>query len=296
MSIAPERSRIAFQKTERAVLKLALAQDAESVHTFRTTSRRLQTLLEQILTDRDRNQKKLVKLLERIRKRAGKVRDIDVQLAALRSLKVLQEPRRKTQLVHALIELRAKHEKRLGKMLTKETIREIRKRLKRGFKNLEREGSRDAMVVARKMLSEVVRPPGPVTEDVLHQYRIAVKRARYAAEFAPKSTQAAQFITQLKRLQDAVGNWHDWLTLTQTASKQLGEVSQSSLVAALHNVTSGKFRHAVAALSASSTIRPAVNEPTTAETAPRTVLLSAVPSRKPGGSPARPVGRDQTAA
>ena len=47
-----------------------------------------------------------------------------------------------------------------------------------------------------------------------------------------------------------VGNWHDWLTLTQTAAKRLGDVNQSSLVAALHNVTGGKFRHAVAALSA----------------------------------------------
>ena len=75
------------------------------------------------------------------------------------------------------------------------------------------------------MLAEVVRPSGPVTEDVLHQYRIPVKRARYAAEFAPKSTEAAQFITQIKRLQDAIGDWHDWLTLTQTASKQIGEVS-----------------------------------------------------------------------
>jgi CHAD domain-containing protein len=152
------------------------------------------------------------------------------------------------------------------------------------------------MAIARKMLSEVVRPAGPVTEDVLHQYRIAVKRARYAAEFAPKSAQAEQFITQLKRLQDAVGNWHDWLTLTQTASKRIGEVSQSSLVAALHNVTSGKFRHAVAALSASSTIQPAASEPTTAETALKPIPMRAIPSRKPGGRPATPVTRDQTAA
>ena len=84
-----------------------------------------------------------------------------------------------------------------------------------------------------------------------------MKRARYAAEFAPKSAEAAQFITQLKRLQDAVGNWHDWLTLTQAAAKRLGDVNQSSLVAALHNVTAGKFRHAVAALSASPTIQDA---------------------------------------
>ena len=38
----------------------------------------------------DRNQKKLLKLLSRIRKRAGKVRDLDVQLAALRSVKIPQ--------------------------------------------------------------------------------------------------------------------------------------------------------------------------------------------------------------
>ena len=72
----------------------------ESVHGFRTTSRRLQILLEELLPNRDRNQKKLLKMLNRIRKRAGKVRDLDVQLAALRSLKVPQEPRRKTQLMH----------------------------------------------------------------------------------------------------------------------------------------------------------------------------------------------------
>jgi CHAD domain-containing protein len=117
------------------------------------------------------------------------------------------------------------------------------------------------------MLKEIIRPAGPVSEDVLHQYRTVVKRARYAAEFAPKSAEAAQFISQVKRLQDAVGNWHDWLTLTQSASKRLGDVSQSSLVAVLHNVTGSKFRHAVAALSASPTLhsveKPAVSKPPT---------------------------------
>src|SRR5258708_39666477 len=136
MSIAPERSqlefqRLAFQKMERALLKLSSGQDAETVHGFRTTSRRLQTLLEQVVPERARNQKKLLKMLDRIRKRAGKLRDIDVQLAALRSLKVPQEPRRKTQLMHSLVELRAKHEKALRQLLTKEKIREIRNRLKR---------------------------------------------------------------------------------------------------------------------------------------------------------------------
>jgi CHAD domain-containing protein len=293
MSIAPERSKVVFQKTERALLKLSLQQDAESVHTFRTTTRRLQTLLEQLLPGRDRNQKKLLKMLERIRKRAGKVRDIDVQLAALRSLKIPQEPRRKTQLMHGLIELRVKHEKKLRKMLTKEAIRDARKRLRRGSRQVHPDTSLVALTVARTMLAGVARPSGPISEDVLHQYRIVIKRARYAAEFAPRTAESAQFIAQVKRLQDAVGNWHDWLTLTKTAAKRLGEVNQSSLVAALHNVTGSKFRNAVAALSASPTTQattspvPSTHSAAKPETEQPRKLGSTIPAL---------VGRTETAA
>jgi hypothetical protein len=51
-------------------------------------------------------------------------------------------------------------------------------------------------------------------------------------------------------MQDAAGDWHDWFTLTRTAAKRLGDVHESSLVAALHNVTGAKFRSAVTVLSA----------------------------------------------
>jgi CHAD domain-containing protein len=215
----------------------------------------LQTLLEHIVSERDRNQKKLIKMLDRVRRRAGKVRDLDAQLAALRSLKVQQEPRRKTQLMHRLIELRARHEKKLRNLLDRKTIAEIRKRLKRSAKKLNLEGSRDPLTVARTMVGELTRPAGPLSEELLHHYRTIVKRARYAAEFAPKSAEAARFAAQLRRLQDAVGPWHDWLTLTRTATKQLGDVNQSSLVAVLHNVVGGKFRQAVAGLSTSPAIQ-----------------------------------------
>ena len=267
MSISSERGSLIFQKTERALRNLSSSQQAENVHSFRTATRRLQTLLEQLLPKRDRNQKKVLKSLERIRKRAGKVRDVDVQLAALRSLKIPQEPRRKTQLMQGLIEIRSRHERRLRKLLTKDAVRDVRKRLARTAKEVGLEVSRDPLSVAREILAGVERPAGPATEEVLHQYRIVVKRARYAAEFAPKSAEATQFINQLKHLQDAVGNWHDWFTLTQSAAKRLGDINQSSLVAALHNVTAVKFRHAVAAVSAPPAVQvsakalPAIPEP-----------------------------------
>jgi len=247
MLISPDRGRSVFEKLERDFRKLAAEQQAESVHNFRTTTRRLQTLLLELLPERDRNQKKLLKQLDEIRKRAGKVRDLDVQLAALRSLKIPQEPRRKTQLTHRLIELRAKHEKKLRKLLTRDTMREIRRRLKRAGANVDFSKGRDPLVVARQLLAQAP-PADELSDDVLHRYRILIKRARYAAEFAPKSAESTRLIAQLKRLQDAIGNWHDWLTLTNTAAGQLGDVHQSPLVAALHNVTGGKFRHAAAAL------------------------------------------------
>jgi CHAD domain-containing protein len=251
MPIAPERSKLLFQKAERDLMRLSSAQEGENVHRFRTTTRRLQTLIEQFVSHRGRNQRKLLKILDPIRKRAGKVRDLDMQLAALRSLKIPQEPRRKTQLVQELIELRAKREKKLRKLLTQQAIQGIRNRLRRASGEVTLDARLDPLAVARKMLAQVARPSGPLTEDVLHQYRTVVKRARYAAEFGPKSAEGAQLIAQLKRLQDAVGSWHDWLTLTHNAAERLGGVNQSSLVAVLYNVTGGKFRQAVAALSAS---------------------------------------------
>jgi CHAD domain-containing protein len=249
MSMTRERSGIVFQRLERDLVKVSSKPIAENVHRFRTGTRRLQTLLQELSPKRDRNQKKLLKLLGRIRKRAGKVRDVDVQLAALRSLKIPQEPRRKTQLVHRLIELRSEQERKLLKSLDKDAVREATRRLRRTAKEFDPETILDPLAIARRMLAEIEHPDATLTEPVLHQYRIAGKRARYAAEFAAKSAEASQFIAELKRMQDALGDWRDWLTLTQTASEQLGDVRESPLVAELRNVTGAKFRHAVTGLS-----------------------------------------------
>lgn len=265
MTIAPERTQQIFQKLERNLVRLSSEQTPKNVHSFRTGTRRVETLLKELTPERSRNEKKLLSALGKIRKRAGKVRDLDVQLAALRSLKVPQQPRRKTQLMNSLIELREEHEKKLRKALTRDAVREIRKRLVRARKNLKLEGCRDPLVVAKKMLSPIAHPDGPLTEDLLHQYRILGKRARYAAEFATKSPEADRFIAELKRAQDAVGNWHDWFTLMQTAAQRLGDVRESSLVAVLHNVTGTKFRNAVASLQkagmAGVATKPAESQP-----------------------------------
>jgi CHAD domain-containing protein len=250
MAISNDRGKFLFKKIERDLLRLRKGYDADQIHSFRTTTRRLQVLLEQLQPPSDRNSKKLLKQLSRIRRRAGRIRDIDVQLAALRSLKIPLEPRRKTSLVQKLVDLREEREAQLGKLLKKRRVSEIARRVRRCSRRANLGDVKEPYKVAQALWASACDGKSRIDEETLHRYRIAVKRARYAAEFAPKSSETARFIAQLKNLQNVLGRWHDWFLLTQSAAQHLGDLHQSSLVAALHNITRGKFREASAELSA----------------------------------------------
>lgn len=261
MAITGTRGSAVFKKTERELLRLASKPSSDAVHGFRRAARRLETLLAEFSRDRNRNQEKLLRMLNRIRRRAGKVRDVDVQLAALRTFKVILEPRSKRRLIEQLLEARVQHEKRLSKLLKKNDVREIRRRLGKACQSFRLTSIEDPVKIAARILGSVNGSAGSLNDEALHRYRLALKRARYAAEFAPRSATAEPLIKELKRLQDALGAWHDWMLVTRTASEHLGEVKQSPLVRALDNLTRGKFHHAVAALSSSTTVNLAPTTP-----------------------------------
>jgi hypothetical protein len=79
-------------------------------------------------------------------------------------------------------------------------------------------------------------------------------------------------------MQDVIGDWHDWLKLTQKAEAIFGGVRDSALVAMLRNVTQAKFRQSV----------DAVAETRAAFSAKKSEPIQAVtaPSRKPSGGTA----------
>jgi len=244
MPVDSEKSRLAFQKLNRHLSKLTTKTAPKSVHKFRTYSRRVETLVGELAREQSRNDNKLLKLLARLRKKAGRVRDLDVQIASLRSLKISQEPRRKSQLLRHLSEDRAKREKKLATNFDKQTVRELRKRLKRAASQLEIPQGTEPLSVALRQVDALGRDDAPLTEKVLHQYRIAGKRARYIAELAGDNPQARSVVEQLKHMQDVIGDWHDSLKLTERAEELFGGVLDSGLVAALRNVTRAKFHQA----------------------------------------------------
>jgi len=248
MPIDRKRSRLTFQKLSRELAKLAKKPAPESVHKFRTYSRRVEALLSDVAIEQHRNDEKLLKLLARLRKKAGRVRDLDVQIAALRALKFPEGNGDKAHVMEALVEERADRERKLAKAFDRETADEIRKRLKRSARDMQIP-DKAGLAVALRQLARLGRDHSPLTEKTLHQYRILGKRARYIAELAADDPKATRVVEQLKRMQDVIGDWHDWLKLTQKAEDLLGSVRDSALVAMLRNVTQAKFRQSLDAVA-----------------------------------------------
>src|ERR1700681_1763340 len=137
MPIDLKRSRLAFQRLGRELTKLTKEPVPESVHKFRTNSRRVEALLSEVAPERTRNDKKLLKLLSRLRKKAGRVRDLDVEIASLRSLKIPEGNGHKSQFVDTLVQERAKHEQKLARAFNRETADQVRKRLKRAASEID---------------------------------------------------------------------------------------------------------------------------------------------------------------
>lgn len=223
----------------------------ERVHLIRTTARRLEAVLEMLGSDADRKQRKLRKRLKRLRRKAGGVRDIDVQIAALRKLKIGREQERKARLMQTLNEQRSQREQRLAKAIADKDAHKARKALRRWSAKLNFTAKpaasaavardHDEVASALRMFASLARRVRTLTPENLHAYRTRCKRIRYVAEMAGPVPEARRMVNRLKAMQDAAGDWHDWQTLTQTAESLFSRALESGMVAALRNVTNAKF-------------------------------------------------------
>ena len=246
MSVYQENIHKLFAKTSRQLTKAAAKAQPGAIHRMRTSIRRLEAILEELSPDLDRNQRKVLKVLSRLRRRAGRVRDIDVHVAALRSLKLSDEPGRKTQILSKFADLRTARERKLLKVFDEVSIRELRKRLKRAEESLHLgNGFPGPLEIAHGRFVRLANQNETLSENSLHQYRIQGKRARYVAELAGDEAQAQAFVTRLKTMQDVLGEWHDWLTLAQAVAKLSNAANSSPLLSALNNIARAKFHEAV---------------------------------------------------
>jgi CHAD domain-containing protein len=85
----------------------------------------------------------------------------------------------------------------------------------------------------------------------LHDFRKATKKARYLAEMGAEGQSDGGVAKALKRVQDAIGEWHDWLCLGEEAKAALGQDAPELTAAFRREIE----RHFAAALETTQSTR-----------------------------------------
>jgi CHAD domain-containing protein len=218
---------------------------SKAVHRLRRLSRVTEALLLKVVEDHPgvaelhKHSKKLAKQLKRIRRFAGAVRDLDVHRKIARRLhhRASQSaiPKVRSSLMHEHESLDAELCRRRDSAQRdlKEFLATREVKLERAFENaaasiLELRSKGPSMLATAKKWLE--RTPLPAKDpESLHIYRKRTKAARYLAAMNSGSEAARKLELRLKRTQDAIGNWHDLLLLTQEARHTLGANTTTTL-------------------------------------------------------------------
>ncbi|HVA62520.1 MAG TPA: CHAD domain-containing protein [Terriglobales bacterium] len=203
------------------------------VHHVRTHIRRVEALLQEGLPAAA--EPKLRKQLQKVRRRAGRVRDLDVQRGLLLRLQVEGSEGAQRRLLQSLEAERERAAARLRAKLGTGARRELRRRLRRAQQELQAAAPTVGEWERRvwRQWEELAAGAAPLPASRLHAFRLECKRLRYLAEAEGRAL--APLGKQLKRVQDAIGLWHDWSELARRAERE-GAGASPALLAALRNL------------------------------------------------------------
>lgn len=252
------------------------------VHALRVVTLRLQAELDTELAELPRASHQAQAILafskqgEKLRKALGPVRELDVWIGKLQQLRAgLVEPgeyvpRSTRQCIRQLeqFESRLKGNRR---RVEKKLIAAIKRR-RDEFAASARDLGADlagrtvsdgpnAAGNIRARFAEIAKSFAALDEENLHEFRKRIKQVRYIAEIHPSDPACAQIAAQTKKLQSAIGEWHDWQALARKvgrgrskgndAAELLEGIAAESLEAALNTC-----RSITARLMAESTTAP----------------------------------------
>jgi CHAD domain-containing protein len=230
--------------------------DPDAVHRLRTGSRRLQAMLEATLRENpgvalEQPARAWLRQLKHLRQAAGPVRDLDVHRKLLEDWVGKEPPDPQEEKLDTWLK---DERKRLAYRMQKQ-IRKKQPGLaehQAAFlaalgrqPRLRSPGSADSVALEAFVRAADAMPL--LDAENLHDFRKATKKARYLAE----SGAGKELATAFKRIQDAIGEWHDWLCLSQEAKSALGDDAPDLTRAFEREVES----HFAAALKTTKTAR-----------------------------------------
>lgn len=256
-----QRKKSLLTEFSRAFYKLRVGISPKRVHRLRATIRRAESFISLAHPQLGRKQEKLVEELIELRKRAGRVRNLDVQIRLLGSIANGSTASDRRVLVQMFKAKREKQSGRLLSLLKKLDKLELVGRLEKLLSKISLidDGNKpiDPLEQARKEFSRLVSeiPAGNLKPRLVDGLRLGLKRIRYTAELADASDAQRQFLETIKPVQDAIGEWHDWEALVKTAEEQFGERVNCPLLVEMRSLFAAKYS---AASSAVSNLRPSL--------------------------------------
>ncbi len=244
------------QAFNAAVAQCLVDAEASAVHRLRTGSRRLQAMLEAVLREGDsfdalqEPAEAWLRLLKQTRRAAGPVRDLDVHRKLLeRWLGASETSPLRAQaeaLDHWIKNERKQRACRMQKQIRKrqQLLLERQSAVFEAVETLHAGPTPNVRPAAAVALEAFVRAADamPVLDaENLHDFRKATKKARYVAEAGAEGKTPSSVARALKRIQDTIGDWHDWLCLAQEARAQ----DVPELTAALEHAVHQHFSLAI---------------------------------------------------
>ncbi len=239
-------------KVRRALRKLPKNSAPEQIHKFRTRMRRMEATLDSLGLDSDRCGRRMLRYEKLFRRRAGKIRDMDVLTGLTRSLHDAGEDEVRIELLKYLGHERYRQARKLHRSARKHGQR-LRSYLKGCISQIEKRTSSKAPAQAKttatalvqrratELLAELKAFP-KLTISNIHEFRLKVKHARYVLQTIRDADKA--MVNALGEVKDKIGEWHDWDELTHLA-RALGAPRTGGLFTQLRTTTEKKYDEAL---------------------------------------------------
>jgi CHAD domain-containing protein len=237
--------------------RLAKDVSPKYVHRLRTTVRRIESLLAYTHPDLSKKQQKATDDLVGLRKRAGRIRDLDVQMELLGAIANRSTAGDRKIVMDLLKRQRTKQTSRFQEEISVLKASKFRSHMKRITAKAAdlpaRPHASEAPLEQARLelsgLSSGFGGPETLKPSVMHGLRIQIKKMRYLAELGEASAEQGTFLNELKSVQDALGAWHDWEALAKTAEHQFGDRVNCPLLVEVQALLAAKYLAAKAAVT-----------------------------------------------
>ncbi len=255
MSMDQRRILRPFLKIRSTLSELPENPAPQEVHKLRIRLRRLEAALDALDLDSRPIGRGVLRHSRPLRRRCGKIHDMDVLTALAASLEAKDCGSCRIELLEYLGAERYRRLRRLQRAVSKHKG-ELRRGLKRCLTRIERRIGRTAPTHEKVMAAatitarifelgmELARYPR-LSQGNLHYFRVRAKHLRYILQMAGES--GTPLFCALDAAKDSIGDWHDWQQLSEIARRLDGHPGRRTLLSELRAITATKFREAMEA-------------------------------------------------